>query len=464
MNNKIDQESMDTIYKHLTGVNIGEQIDEWDERGKGYYGEFLLFSEIYNHIPGYFKILMNLQIPSENGRTTEIDLLLIHQTGLYVFEAKHYTSTIYGKMDELQWTQFFKTVDNVTFPNPVLQNRWHVENLRKLIPNFPIHSFIAFTSNECTLKVTGNLPNTTLCKKDDLCKDFWEVARHLPPIIDPKEINEIFDALKIWSPMQNAKVNYEDNKSVDFYQFVEMISNSHNTQKAEMEQRYKEKEAELNKKYASKEKASRDAINKANLRTVIISTVICLSIFFCCFVLSVFIISSTSNKVDEYRSLMEQYRNDANASQSELQKFKQKWEIITDFQINGEKLKDNYVVVDYADLTNSADFGDLVNLSFSITHNGEDFYVLIDKSSMFTVVLKDGRVIETPCYSGYYNYSLGYSQSTKTLEVKKLEFSGFSADDVAFIKMTNLQIKRIKYVYNEKPLLTDYEIILYKAK
>ena len=165
-------------------------------------------------------------------RTTEIDLLLIHQTGLYVFEAKHYTSTIYGKMDELQWTQFFKTVDNVTFPNPVLQNRWHVENLRKLIPNFPIHSFIAFTSNECTLKVTGNLPNTTLCKKDDLCKDFWEVARHLPPIIDPKEINEIFDALKIWSPMQNAKVNYEDNKSVDFYQFVEMISNSHNTQKA----------------------------------------------------------------------------------------------------------------------------------------------------------------------------------------------------------------------------------------
>ena len=162
--------------------------------------------------------------------------------------------------------------------------------------------------------------------------------------------------------------------------------------------------------------------------------------------------------------MMEQYRNDANASQSELQKFKQKWEIITDFQINGEKLKDNYVVVDYADLTNSADFGDLVNLSFSITHNGEDFYILIDKSSLFTVVLKDGRVIETPCYSGYYNYSLGYSQSTKTLEVKKLEFSGFSADDVAFIKMTNLQIKRIKYVYGEKPLLTDYEIVLYKAE
>jgi hypothetical protein len=83
---------------------------------------------------------------------------------------------------------------------------------------------------------------------------------------------------------------------------------------------------------------------------------------------------------------------------------------------------------------------------------------------MFTIVLKDGRVIETPCYSGYYSYSLGYSKNSKTLKVKKLEFSGFNAEDVAFIKMTNMQIKRIQYVYGEKPLLTDYEILLYEAK
>ena len=40
----------------------------------------------------------------------------------------------------------------------------------------------------------------------------------------------------------------------------------------------------------------------------------------------------------------------------------------------------------------------------------------------------------------------------------------WDAEDVAFIKMTNLQVKRIKYVYGEKPLLTDYEIVLYEAK
>ena len=115
-NNQTQQTSMDTIYQRLTNVNISEQVKEWDARGKGYYGEYLLFSELYNDIPGCSKILMNLQVPSEYGRTTEIDLLLIHETGLYVFEAKHYKSTIYGKMEEQNWTQYFRTDENKSFP------------------------------------------------------------------------------------------------------------------------------------------------------------------------------------------------------------------------------------------------------------------------------------------------------------------------------------------------------------
>ena len=470
-NNDTYHTSMENLYQNLTGVNIDEQLDEWDARGKGYYGEFLLFSEIYKYIPGCFKILMNLQIPSENGKTTEIDLLLIHETGLYVFEAKHYKSTIYGKVEDTHWTQFFKTVENKRFPNPILQNRWHIEQLRKLIPNRPIHSFIVFTSSECDLKVTGNLPNTTLCKKSKMRQCFWDISTRAESILNVQAIDDIFSALKIYSPMQDTLVDCEDNKAMDFYQFIAMMSNFHSEQKAEAEQKYKEKEKELIQKYADQEKANHMEMKRINRRTISI----CAAVLLFFFVLTSSIISLNKQKkqeairdayiqVQEYESQMNQYKNYADASREELQKFMQKWEIVTDFQIDGEKLKENYVVVDHVSLTNSADVGDVVHLAFSITHNGEDFYVLIDKSSMFTIVLKDGRVIETPCYSGYYSYSLGYSKSSKTLEVKKLEFSGFNAEDVAFIKMTNLQIKRIKYVYGEKPLLTDYEIVLYEAK
>ena len=49
------------------------------------------------------------------------------------------------------------------------------------------------------------------------------------------------------------------------------------------------------------------------------------------------------------------------------------------------------------------------------------------------------------------------------MEVKNFELSGFSADEIAMIKLTNMQIKRIKYTYGEK-LINDYEVVLYTAK
>ena len=108
-------EHMETIYKNLTGVDISEQERLWNERGKGYYGEYLLFSELYPSITGCCKILMNLEIPNGYRKTTEIDLLLIHETGFYVFEVKHYKGTIYGSADGKVWTQYFRTAPNSHF-------------------------------------------------------------------------------------------------------------------------------------------------------------------------------------------------------------------------------------------------------------------------------------------------------------------------------------------------------------
>ena len=59
------------IYEQLTSVDIKKQQQIWDERGKGYYGEYLLFCELYKCVPGNCKILMNLNIPTEKEKTTE---------------------------------------------------------------------------------------------------------------------------------------------------------------------------------------------------------------------------------------------------------------------------------------------------------------------------------------------------------------------------------------------------------
>ena len=144
-------EDINKIYQSITGVDIREQANIWDERGKGYYGEYLVFKELYSFVPGACKFLMNVEIPTENGGTTEIDLLMLHETGIYVFEMKHYKGIIYGRENDASWTQFFKTAKNCKFKNPILQNQYHIRAIKRM---FPFFNF-TLTTKWCTLNFVG---------------------------------------------------------------------------------------------------------------------------------------------------------------------------------------------------------------------------------------------------------------------------------------------------------------------
>ncbi len=65
-------------------------------------------------------------LPTENG-VTEIDAVFIHESGVYVFECKHMTGAVSGKLRDRMWT---KTGDGrvLSFQNPVLQNRRHADS------------------------------------------------------------------------------------------------------------------------------------------------------------------------------------------------------------------------------------------------------------------------------------------------------------------------------------------------
>lgn len=453
MSNYVSRDKkVEAAYRKLTGVDINEQYMTWDARGKGYCGEFEIFSELYTKIPGRCKILMNLQIPSSYGRTTEIDLLLIHETGLYVFEVKHYKGTIYGRMEDPRWTQYFRTEPNNPFQNPVLQNNWHIEQLQKLCPTLPIRSYIVFTSDEVDLRVTGSAA-ATLCYKHEACSLLLRGCGNAPQCLTPEQIDGVFNSLKDYSPMQAASVTY-DGAKLSLYQFIEALGDLHSKKMQEAEQNY-----------IDKEKTVMQKAKNLNVRVIAICAAAFLVFAMVCSA------SVKSNKEAKQAAIakadaqVEKYKADAEAARTELQEFAKKWEVVTDFEIDGTKLKDDYVSVDNVTLVNSSDVGDVVKFSCVLTHNGEDFYVLIDKDSMLTIVLTDGRVIETPYYKyPYYSYSLGYSSNYKTLHIKNHEFAGFSAEEVAFIKMTNLQIKRITAIYGEKPVLTNYEIVLYNTQ
>ena len=75
-------------YKSASGNSFLKTILD-----KGNYGEFLTFVYL-EKLEGNHKIMTNLYIPKSDGTTTEIDLIMISQTGIYVFESKNYSGWI----------------------------------------------------------------------------------------------------------------------------------------------------------------------------------------------------------------------------------------------------------------------------------------------------------------------------------------------------------------------------------
>lgn len=96
-------------------------------------------------------------IPTENGATTEVDVLLLHTSGIYVFESKNYSGWIFGIETQHQWTQSLpagRGTRKSHFLNPIIQNDVHIRWLKVALSpygEFPYHSFILF-SDRCKLK------------------------------------------------------------------------------------------------------------------------------------------------------------------------------------------------------------------------------------------------------------------------------------------------------------------------
>lgn len=228
-------EDIEKIYQDLTGVDISEQYYIWDERGKGYYGEYLVFKTLYPSVDGVCKFLMNIIVPTETGRTTEIDLLMIHETGLYVFEIKHYKGTIYGKAEDTTWTQYFRTARNNTFQNPILQNDYHIKALRNMFPTLPIYSCVVFTSRDCELKVNVLYDDVMVCTLYELTRELNGYV-DLPHIMDMEQIDAAFCKLTEYSPMMQQNVNFEG-VIVPLYLYVNNIKSDYEIAKQQLKQR-----------------------------------------------------------------------------------------------------------------------------------------------------------------------------------------------------------------------------------
>ena len=182
------------------------------EEQKGQRGEDLIADILNESVPGEFQLFRNVYVP--NGDTTsEIDLLMVHETGLFVFESKNYGGWIYGSAEDLNWTQMFPD-RKIPFYNPVRQNQNHIKALSQYlqIPESHFYSYIVF-SDRCLLrKVPSDTRSMVITRTVELDDCLQRMISGLPALYGAEELRRIADRL---IPLTNVDSSVKERHVAD---------------------------------------------------------------------------------------------------------------------------------------------------------------------------------------------------------------------------------------------------------
>lgn len=179
-------------YKDISGNRFFKAILD-----KGNYGEFLTFSYL-ERLEGFKKLLVNLYLPKEDGATTEIDLLMIDETGIYVFESKNYSGWIFGDEKDKTWTQTLENRSKNHFYNPIWQNKGHINALINVLAELEesiYKSYIVFSERCILKKINIDSPNVKVTKRQNLLSVIRQDILESSNILSKKQVLEIYNRL-----------------------------------------------------------------------------------------------------------------------------------------------------------------------------------------------------------------------------------------------------------------------------
>lgn len=183
----------DTTYEKASGNGFFETFSS-----KGNWGEFKIYANL-EKLKIKKHLMTNLYIPTEKGHTTEVDMIMINQRGIFVFESKNYSGWIFGAENRKQWMQTFKNGVKNQFFNPIWQNKGHAKALMSvsgLEKEVFYYSYIVF-GDDCTLKdITVTSGNVKVCKQNQVMGSLINDFKALPSVLTYQQVDTIYGNLK----------------------------------------------------------------------------------------------------------------------------------------------------------------------------------------------------------------------------------------------------------------------------
>ena len=185
MNNQIKQYESTPYFKE-TSLPYDVVI-----KNKGLEFEMYIFNELNSIFPDSL-LITNLLIPrlGSINEYSEIDLIFLHKTGLYVLELKNFSWYIFGNFDNENWSVGYNAngVREVyDFLNPIKQNEQHIKDLNKHL-NEDFINYIIFSKDT---EIDSNISNVSYFE------GFLELVKLRSDLYTSQDLQEIYNKIKV---------------------------------------------------------------------------------------------------------------------------------------------------------------------------------------------------------------------------------------------------------------------------
>lgn len=185
----------------------------------------------------YKKFLFNCYIPKEDGTMTEVDMILLHESGVYVLESKNYSGWIFGTEAQKQWTQTLPVgkgkIRKEHFLNPIIQNKVHLKWIQTYLKDFEsliFYSYIVF-SRRCELKnITLTSGNHFVIKRENLLKAVANNVAASNTRMTKSLIDEVYEKLYPLTQADEAKKTLHIEHIKNRYEHPAAIKNASESQ------------------------------------------------------------------------------------------------------------------------------------------------------------------------------------------------------------------------------------------
>lgn len=143
---------------------------------------------------GDFKILTNLHIPVSTNKEKIIDIVFLHESGIYLINISKEDGWVYGRETDNEWTIATYGDKKEAVKNPLTDHQNIIAVFSKIFPQIQeesIYSLAVFSENSSFKMIELYSKNVDVLKLSEL-KNYWD---HKDSTITKTEIETIAQSL-----------------------------------------------------------------------------------------------------------------------------------------------------------------------------------------------------------------------------------------------------------------------------